>query len=408
MNYKYRAYRGDGKATSGEIEGRTAQNAMQQLSAIGLSVIDLQESRKLSLNSKAQRAGFARFQLSKGRVDIGRLFADLALLTEAGLTVTQALRSMSATETAPLQRQTVATLLESMSAGRSAATSFSSISGIPLDSLGLIGSGENAGRLPEVFRTLALQYEERAKLRSDLFNALGYPAFLLALMLLAVLVLTFALVPALEPIFENNQSQTPFIVVALSALRRGLSSDLALIVMLATLLVAAASLHPKARTALARSTSTAVIRLPLVGAIIRKSSLASYLSSFAILIASGASMTKALELSANCSKLPSFGARLTEIRNSVSTGQRLPAAFEASGLFDDRIIALIAVGDEAGRLGVVAKRAAQILESEVQNATTRYAAMLTPLMTIVIGLLIGGLVISVMTALLSINEIAVQ
>jgi general secretion pathway protein F len=408
MNFKYRAYGSGGKEDNGETEGRNRQDALRQLASRGLSVVHLSEAKPQTGRPGADSAKPARFGLPGKRLDPGRLFADLALLTEAGLTVTQSLRSMRSTETAPAQRQAIAALMEKMSAGTSAAVSFSAISTIQADSLGLIASGENAGRLPDVFRALATQHEERAKLKSLLVNALSYPAFLLVLMLLAVLVLTFVLVPALEPVFENSQAKAPLIVAALSALRRSLSSGGALLVFLVLLLAALASLLPKPRAMLAGSLQRLFLRLPFAGPIMRKTAIARYLSSFALLIGNGAAMAKALELSAVCATIPSYRARLFGIRDAVSVGQRLPAALQASGLFDERIIALIAVGDEANRLPVVAKRAAQILETAVQTATARYAAMLTPIMTIVMGILIGGLAVSVMTALLSINEIAVQ
>jgi general secretion pathway protein F len=408
MNFEYRAYRSDGKNASGDLECRNRRDALLQLASRGLSVVDLREARPQAGKPRLDQAKIVVPAFGGKRIDTGRLFADLALLTEAGLTVTQSLRSMRSTETAAAQRQAIADLLDKMSSGKSASISFSSLAAIPADSLGLIGSAENAGRLPDAFRALAVRHEERAKQRSLLFNALGYPVFLLALMLLAILILTFVLVPALEPVFENAQSKAPFIVFALSSFRRCLSSDGALLALLGALLTAAGSFHPKVRTVLAAGLFRMLMRLPVAGAFIRKATAAQYLSSFSLLIGNGAGMAKALELSAVCTASPAFKARFLAIRDAVSTGQRLPEGMEASGVFDERIIALIAVGDEANRLATVAKRASQILEAEIQTATTRCTAMLTPAMTILMGLLIGGLVISVMTALLSINEIAIQ
>lgn len=408
MNFQYRAYLKDGRSDVGEFDAASKQDALRLLASKGLSVYQLSES-KAHVSAAASRAlEQSRFSFAAKSVDFPKLFADLALLTGAGLTVTQALRSMRATETAPAQQKAVAGLLDKMSSGASATASFSLLNAIPPESLGMIVTGENAGRLPEVFAALAVQYEERAKLKSQLLNALAYPLFLLVLMLAAILVLTFALVPSIAPVFESSGQPPPFIVAVLSGLRTGLTSGAATAVFAAAALLLLLSLTPFVRTFAAKALQKLVLKMPLIGPVIRKSAQARYLSGLALLIGNGAPMAKALELAAQAAAIPAFKPVLLGVRDSVSTGEKLPSALQRTGLFDERIISLIAVGDEANRLPAVAKRAAQILESEAQNAIMRYSAMLTPLMTIFMGLLIGGLVVSVMTALLSVNEIAIQ
>jgi general secretion pathway protein F len=341
-------------------------------------------------------------------VNFSKLFADLALLTGAGLTLTQSLRSMRSTETGAAQQSAVIALLDKMASGSSAAASFAQIKAIPLESLGMISSGEHAGRLPEVFVALAAQYEERAKQRSQLLNALAYPLFLVVLMFAAIMVLTFVLVPSIAPVFENSGQPEPFIVAVLSNLRAGLTGGFTTVVLAAAALLFLLSFLPFIRAAATAAFQKLILNLPLIGPIIRKSAQARYLSSFALLIGNGAPMAKALELAALSAVIPAFKPVLLGVRDSVSTGEKLPSALKSSGLFDHRIVSLIAVGDEANRLPAVAKRAAQILENEAQNTIMRYTSLLTPMMTIFMGLLIGGLVVSVMTALLSVNEIAVQ
>lgn len=408
MNYRYRAYLKNGHIDIGEFDAVSKQEALRLLASKGLSVFELTEAKARVGRAKADTAKPSRFSLGGSRLDFLKLFADLALLTGAGLTVTQSLRSMRSTETFAAQHDVIVELLDKMASGASAAASFSQIKEIPLENLAMISSGESAGRLPEVFGALALQYEERAKLKSQLLNALAYPLFLIVLMIAAILVLTFALVPSIAPIFENSGQPAPFIVAVLTSLRKGLSGGAAMMVLVAGALLLLLSLLPVTRAAALVFFQKLIVSLPLIGPVIRKSSQARYLSSFALLIGNGTPMTKALELSALCAAIPAFKPILLAVRDSVSTGEKLPVALKQSGLFDERIVSLIAVGDEANRLPVVAKRAAQILDKEAQNAVMKYTAMLTPLMTILMGVFIGGLVVSVMTALLSVNEIAVQ
>jgi general secretion pathway protein F len=194
----------------------------------------------------------------------------------------------------------------------------------------------------------------------------------------------------------------------LSSLRTGLTGGAAMALFAALALFLPLSLLPWTRATATGIFQRIIIKFPLIGPIIRKSAQSRYLSSFALLVGNGVPMAKALELSALSAFLPAFKPGLLDIRDRVSAGAKLPSSLEESGLFDPRIVSLIAVGDEANRLPAVAGRAAQILETEAQNAIARCTAMLTPMITILMGLLIGGLAVSVMTALLSINEIAIQ
>ena len=408
MIFRYRAYSRNGQENSGDIDAPDKAQALRELSARGLSVFDLTKAKPGPVIFKQGRLPVWRFFLIGKRLDYGRLFADLALLTGAGLTVTQALRSMRATEGIASQRAGIIQILDNMSGGATAAASFSALDKAPPEALGMIASGDSAGRLPDIFDALARQHHERARLKSQMLNALGYPTFLLVLMVLAILVLTFVLVPSIAPIFENSGRPAPMIVHLLTSLREGLTGGILLLALASALVVLSLSLIPTGRTVFLAGVFRLLLKLPIVGAIMRKATLSRYLSGFALLIGNGAPMTKALELSASCTNIASFKSELLKIKQSVSSGERLPSAFEKCGLFDQRILSLIAVGDEANRLPTVAKRAAQILETEAINSTMLFTAMLTPLMTILMGLLIGGLVVSVMTALLSINEIAIQ
>jgi general secretion pathway protein F len=408
VNFRYRAYLEDGRSQTGEFDAASKQDALRLLASKGLSVFELADAKTPVRAADYHSLKPSRSFFASKNVDFLKLFADLALLTGAGLTVTQSLRSMRSTETGAAQQSAVIGLLNKMGSGKSAAGSFAEIKGISQESLGMISSGENAGRLTEVFGALAAQYEERAKLKSQLLNALAYPLFLAVLMIAAILVLTFALVPSIAPIFENSGEPAPFIVAFLSSLRTSLTGGVAIVIFSAATLLLLLSLLPSIRVPAVAVFQRLIVNMPLIGPVIRKLAQARYLSSFALLIGNGAPMARALELSALSAVLPSFKPRLLGVRDSVSTGEKLPAALESSGLFDRRIVSLIAVGDEANQLPTVARRAAQILDSEAQNAIVRYTAMLTPLMTIFMGLLIGGLAVSVMTALLSINEIAVQ
>ena len=407
MNFKFRAYLINGQEERGTIEAPSKQDALRQLLASGKKAFLLDEmTGRTSAHVTAAKPN-SRFSFASGKVNPTRLFHDLAMLTDAGLTITQSLRSVRATETNVAQRKAVETIEAAMSSGKSAAHSFGLIDEIPRDALGLIASGENAARLPVIFKSLAAHHDEQEKARSAMVAAMAYPAFLFVLMALAIGVITFVLVPSIEPIFENADRPAPLIITVLSQLR-GILEQFATLAAITLIIVGGLSFVPAVRQSVQNFGRQLLLRLPIAGTVIRKRGLSRYLSSLSILLENGGTMSNALLLSAECCPVAAFIPALLKVRERVTSGTALTTALRQAELFDERILSLIAVGDEANKLPLVANRAAGILETEAQALLAKFVATLTPAITIFLGLLIGGLVVSVMSALLSINDLALQ
>jgi general secretion pathway protein F len=272
----------------------------------------------------------------------------------------------------------------------------------------LIASGEGRGQFATVFKELARDYTDRELKKSQLRDALAYPAFLLFLAFAAIGVVTFVLVPAIAPIFEGTEQSPPLIVRTLGQLNSWFSGTIALALAPLFGLVLVFLLLPSVRSLARDALSATTTRLPIVGPLLTKVQLARYLSSLSMLLGSGTHMVQALTLAAECHATPAQRKTLLSVLERVASGEKLPTALGQCGLFDQRIVSLIAVGDEVGRLPAVTARSAAILESEATRGINRLVATITPALTIVLGLLVGTLVVSVMTALLSVNEFALR
>ncbi|MGB8818473.1 MAG: type II secretion system F family protein [Rhizobiaceae bacterium] len=405
MNFSYRSISSSGGQHNGAIEASTRQEALRKLAADGRTVFELIE---LKANADAARGEKrVRFAFGARKADLARMFNDLAMLTGAGLTVTQALHTMRTSGLNAAQNNAADLVATEMSAGRPAADAFSKLGTVAVDALAMIASGENAGSLPNVFAHIASRMEDRAKMRTMVLNALAYPAFLITLMAAALGVVTFALVPSIEPVFANSGKPPPFAIEAFAALR-GILEQGAPFAVLAACGAAIALLFPSVRKTLASRMESAALRLPLVGRAMRSDGLSRYLTSLSMLLENGAPMAQSLLMSAQSAAYPSLRKCLMKARDDVSAGQRLPQALKDTGLFDGQTLSLIAVGYDAGRLPQMAARAAGLIDAASRERLNRFLAILTPALTIVMGLVIGGLVVSVMAALLAINELAIQ
>lgn len=410
MKFIYRAYTASGKADNGIIEAPDEMEASRQLIVNGKTPYLLRQATsagKLKQPGSGLRTSFV-LKARSGRFSPARLFLGLAVLTEAGMTVTQALRALVTSETSYAQKQAINTINTLISQGNSVTDSFAAVPGMSSEAVAMISSGERSAQLAATFRTLGNQILERDRNLSELRNALAYPAFLLAIMFLALAIVILVLVPALMPIFENSGQSPPWILRVLGFVGDHASHPLVIFTLFLLTAATASLVIRTVRSAATRFLLALVLRMPILGTAVHKIHVARYLGSLSLLLGGGTPMTEALTIAARSGMTYPFSIAIAAVRDRVSTGERLPSALAATGQFDTRIISLIAVGDEVNRLAPALSSGASILNEEAKLTFSRLVAAVTPLVTIVLGVLIGGLVVTVMSALLSINDLAVQ
>lgn len=401
-SFAYTAFNKDGRRQKGAVGALDLADARRKLKSDGLVIANLTpvEANSHGKLSELLRGFHARFSLT-------RFFTDLSVLMNAGLGIDQALRAMHEAASHATDKRMISNILEQLSSGATAADALSHLHDMPEDIVALIASGERSARLSHIVMVVAASLERRQIHRKQLIDAAVYPLFLLIMLVVAIGVVTFVLVPTLEPIFESSGRDLPFIVAVLSGLRQTLSDPLAFLTILTIICVVflIGVLKPAARK---RTSDGLLLRVPLLGRTIRSSALGRYLQSLALLLENSVPLPEALNLSARCCPAASFRERLLSAHEVIVSGKRLPEALMSTDLFPQSVISLVAIGDGVNKLPAVLENASWILRDEAQRLADRLLALLTPMITILLGAIVGGLIVSVMTALLSINELGVQ
>lgn len=400
--FRFQTVSRTGEIKTGAIEAADTTAARRELNKDGQLILNL-----ASVKEEQKYKDDRKFQVFSGKTDFVRFCGDLSILLDAGLSLEQALSAIIESETNASQQAIVSLIREGLVKGGSVKEAFSSFPGITADSLALVSSGDASGQLPLTMQQLSKTLQEQNKRRKEFVDALIYPIFLIFMLVVALCVIMFVLVPAIEPVFEASPEQPPLIITVLSLMRTVLLTNGDLIgggVVLIALMLLVKSFRQRLFNLIYR----AFCALPIVNTIVRKMALARYLNSLAILISNSVNMTQALELATSSVRDPTMKRKLESVSKSVINGERLPSAFKESRVLPPKIAALVAVGDEANSLGSVLLHAAAILEDEVRLVVNRFLTMMTPVITILIGGLVGGLVITVMGALLDVNEFALQ
>ncbi|MGX5805657.1 type II secretion system F family protein [Bradyrhizobium sp. Arg314] len=402
-SFAYRALLPDGATEAGVVNAPSKQEAARRLAQQGRRSFYLAQDNGTTTRFRWPAGDFG---LTK-RIDLGQLFAELSVLLNAGFTIDRALGAVISGEGHAARRKQIQAVLDVTTSGRSIAEAFLTLPGISADVAALLASGERSGKMAYICQRLAENFEARAKRRTAIIEALTYPAFLLVVMFGALIILATVLVPALEPIFEGSSAPRPLTMRMLSALGTVFTEYpfifplVALAGLLAYLLVSKSS---AARNAFSRWS----LKIPLFGPLITNAVLARYLDTLSLLLGNGVTMSEALRLAAGISQYASLKTSFSAIEEEVANGVRLHPAAAKAGIFDNPTLSLISLGDDANALPVVLDRAGRMLQAALTRRIDMLLKLLTPALTISLGLLVGSLVVSVMTTILSINDLALQ
>ena len=260
----------------------------------------------------------------------------------------------------------------------------------------MIRAGEAAGALATILRSLADLADRRARSAKAVRAALTYPAILAVTAAVSIATLFTVVLPQLEPLFEGAGDRLPtmtIVVLAASRLFReyGLFALGALI--LAGLAIRMSLNTPETR----RAFHGLLLRLPIVGGLIRRIEGGRFARLFSTLIGAGLPAASALDLAKGGATNMAFAEALQDVRNALVEGRGIAEPLATANIFPAVLLDLARVGEESGRLGEVLGHAANILEEEAENEIQRGIALLAPLLTIGLGGVIAFVIASVVT-----------
>jgi len=340
------------------------------------------------------------------RQEVADITRELATMLGAGQDIDRALRFL--VETAPTRRaaRVMGLVRDDVRDGRSLAMALAarggSFSGLYV---GLVRAAEAGGTLRAALEQLAELLEHQRRLATIIRSALIYPCLLLLATGGAIVLLLTQVLPEFVPLFEQSgvalPASTQFMVDAGEAIsRHGLTGALIFLVLL--LLTRALLRQPGPRLAF----DLFRLQLPVVGNLMREAMAARLARTLGSLLTNGVPLIDALSITREIIGNEAGVAALDRAIPHVRAGAGLSAPLAKSGLFPVRLIHLLRLGEETARHGAMALHAAAIHEQRVAIITQRLVALLTPAITIGMGVLIAGIVSSLLLAMLSLNDLA--
>lgn len=401
--FSYEALDKAGRTTRGVIESDSLRQARANLRESGLTVLAVEAVAQGTLH----RSAIGRWLNQRGKLStaqLSMLTRQLATLLDAGLTLEQALNALIEQSENETASQVLAGVRTEVMAGHTLAQAMARYELVFPDIYrALVKAGETSGELSRVMLRLADYTESRQALQQKVGLAFVYPAIVTVVALLVVGGLLIYVVPQVVSVFQQSHQTLPL----LTRMLIGFSSLLqSLWVYLLLLLVAAAFI---ARFFLRREEiryrwHRYLLRLPVLGRLLRGVNAARMASTLAILAGSGVPLLVALN--AACGVVNNLPMRraLEDAAKRVREGVALGRALAVSGLFPPILIHLISSGEASGRLDAMLERAAAQQEREVSNYLSILTALLEPVLILVMGAVVLTIVLAILMPIIDMNQ----
>ncbi|PTR26322.1 type IV pilus assembly protein PilC [Luteibacter sp. OK325] len=258
----------------------------------------------------------------------------------------------------------------------------------------LVHAGESAGVLDTVLDTVATYKERMESIKAKIKKALFYPLMVMVVALLVSSILLLFVVPVFQQTFKDAGAQLPaptqFVVSASEFMQAYWWLVLISIVGGVTVLIQGKKRSPKFAHFLER----VMLRLPVMGAIMHQSAIARFARTLGVTFHAGVPLVEALEAVAGATGSVIYGEAIMQMRDDIAVGHQLQLAMRQTSLFPNMVVQMTAIGEESGSLDHMLFKVAEFYEEEVSNAVDNLATLLEPMIMVILGVLVGGMVIS--------------
>lgn len=409
-DYVYRAAHGDGRVRDGRVAAPSREAALRQLQAQGLTPLQIAEADGATAGVGV--AGDARpgrrFARDGGldAADIHALTGELAVMLRAGLPLDRALRVLLDMAAKPAVAGLADELLKAVKAGKGLSQALSTHQAAFGEFyINMVRSGEAGGQLAEVLGRLAEHLERVKALRESVVSALIYPAVLVAVAAVSVFLMLGFVVPQFESLFDDMGEALPLptrIIVA----GGHLVADWGWLMALAAAAVLWLGRRWLATPAGRGWRDAQVLKLPVLGGVVRKYEVSRFARSMGTLLGNGVPIVHALRIASDTMANQHLRGALAGVVPAIKQGGRLADALGGSGLFGPLALNMLRLGEETGRLDEMLLELARVADGEVQAGVKRALTLLEPLLILVLGAVIAAIIVSILLGILSVNDLA--
>ncbi|MCX7347881.1 MAG: type II secretion system F family protein [Alphaproteobacteria bacterium] len=340
----------------------------------------------------------SQFFKSDGKVtaeDIAIFARQLATMLTAGIPMVQAFEIIGVGHDKPAMQKLVLSIKSDIETGNALNQALAKHP-LYFDDLfvNLVEAGEHAGALETVLEKIATYKEKTEALKKKIKKALYYPAAVMGVAVIVTVILLIFVIPQFESLFKGFGADLPAFTQFVVGLSRWMQAKGWLLLIIVVAAVVTFTYFYKRSRPMRQFIDRMSLGVPVIGPILKKAAIARFSRTLATMFGAGVPLVEAMKSVAGATGNIVYQDAVLRMRDEISTGMRMQRAMENTGLFPNMVVQMIAVGEESGSLDEMAAKVADFYEADVDAAVDGLSSLLEPLIMVILGVLVGGLVIA--------------
>lgn len=383
-NFAWQGYDHAQRPVGGELSAATARMVRILLSQQGIRVTKIHQPRTFSWFAPKIQAK-----------DIIFFTRQLATMLQSGILIANGLRALGLSHDKTALPQLIATLRSDIESGLNLSAALAKHPK-HFNTLycSLVAVGETSGTLHRMMTNIADYTEKVAKIKQKIRAALFYPLLVAVVAVVVVALLLLVVIPQFATLFADYGTELPRLTRIVIAISTGMIEGWYWVISGVAISIGGGIFAYRQSATLRYAGAQALLKLPIIGKILSKAIIARIARTLATMFAAGIPLVEALGSVARAAGNRVYARALLAVRTEVTAGQSLEQALAQSGLFPGLVVQMVASGEESGRLDQLLDKVAEFYEGEVDHAVASLASLIEPLLIVVLGIIVGGIVIA--------------
>ncbi|MCG8567286.1 MAG: type II secretion system F family protein [Desulfobacterales bacterium] len=399
VTYQWKGTNPKGRKIKGEMDADTSDQVRQSLERRKITPTKIKKKPK----DLFENVSFLQPKVQeKDLIVFARQFSTMI---DAGLPLLQCLEILYSQQTNPTFKRVLRQIKESVESGETFADSLRRFPKVFSDLfINMIAAGEAGGILDTILNRLSNYMEKMARLKKQIKGAMTYPLVTLFVAAAVVAIILVFVIPVFEELFVDMGGSLPGPTVFVMALSEFLVQNIGYMILgLFIFIFAVKKFYDTERGKVVLD--ELLLRLPVVGILIRKIAVAKFTRTTATMISSGVSILETLEIVGRTAGNKTIEAAIKDVRIGIAEGRSMADPLMESGVFPSMVCSMIAVGETTGALDVMMEKIADFYDTEVDQSIKNLTDLIEPMMLVLLGGIVGGLVISMYLPIFSIASV---
>lgn len=400
--YEYQVSDRNGKVVKGRIDAQNEAAVANRLRSMGVAPIAINEVVTGGLQTEIKIPGLSDKVSTK---DLAIMSRQMATMISAGLSLLRTLTILAdQTESKPLQKVLALTRNDVEQGGALSESLGRHTHVFPPLMVNMIRAGEVGGFLEEALISVAENYEKEVKLRAQIKSAMTYPVMVFCMAILAVVGMLLFIVPVFQQMFTDLGGELP-LPTQILVIMSGVMKWLAPVMAVAAIVFAVWWNRHKNDHAVRSRWQPLTLRIPIFGNLFKKVAIARFTRNFGTMLGAGVPILQALEIVGETSGNYVIELAVKDVQENVRTGKSLSAPLANHPVFPPMVVQMVSTGEDSGALETMLKKISEFYDEEVESTTEQLTSLIEPLMIAVLGVIIGGMIISLYMPIFSVMDL---